>query len=196
MKFLETFKNKSFLIQVGLIIGVTVILIFVASMILSFYTRHGESVPMPKLVGKQLSVAQEELKSSNFELIVRDSIFDNKAPKNSIVSQDPPEGTKIKKHRKIYVTIVAMGSKKVQVPALNDLSLRQATQLLESNGFSVAQIIYQPSEFDNVVIEQRFKGRVIKEGELLEQGSAITLIVGKNGVSSEDEETPSENNNN
>ena len=196
MKFLETVKNKSFLIQVGLIIGVTILLIFVASMILSLYTRHGESVPMPKLVGKQLSAAQEELKSSNFELIVRDSIFDNKAPKNSIVSQDPPEGTKIKKHRKIYVTIVAMGSKKVQVPALNDLSLRQATQMLESNGFSVAQIIYQPSEFDNVVIEQRFKGRVIKEGELLEQGSAITLIVGKNGASSEDEETPKEINNN
>jgi beta-lactam-binding protein with PASTA domain len=195
MKFLETVKNKSFLIQVGLIIGVTILLIFVASMILSLYTRHGESVPMPKLIGKQLSVAQEELKSSNFELIVRDSIFDNKAPKNSIVSQDPPEGTKIKKHRKIYVTIVAMGSKKVQVPALNDLSLRQATQMLESNGFNVAQIIYQPSEFDNVVIEQRFKGRVIKEGELLEQGSAITLIVGKNGASSEDEETSAEDNN-
>jgi beta-lactam-binding protein with PASTA domain len=88
-----------------------------------------------------------------------------------------------------------MGSKKTPIPALNDLSLRQATQLLESNGFSVAQIIYQPSEFDNIIIEQRFKGRVIKEGESLEQGSAITLIVGKSGKAEDGEETQSENKN-
>ncbi len=195
MNFSNIFQNRLLLKQIALVIGVTILLVIISSWMLSIYTHHGESVSMPKLIGKQLSVAKTELASTDFELIVRDSIYDNKAQKNSIVSQDPPEGTKIKKNRKIYVTIVSMGSKKNPIPALNDLSLRQATQLLESNGFSVAQIIYQPSEFDNIIIEQRFKGRVIKEGESLEQGSAITLIVGKSGNSSDGEETQSENKN-
>ncbi len=182
-------KNKALWIQLSIIIGVTVVLVLIASWFLNIYTRHGEAVPMPKLIGKSLSAVKEELAKTDFELIVRDSIYDNKAPKHSILSQDPAAGSKVKKHRKIYVTIVAMGSKKVPFPSLNDVSLRQATQLLESNGFSVGQVIYQPSEYDNIVIEQRFKGKKLNEGELLEQGSAITLIVGKSGGSEESSET-------
>ena len=81
-----------------------------------------------------------------------------------------------------------MGTKKAPLPDLTDISLRQATQLLESNGFVVGQVVYQPSEFDNIIIEQRFKGRKVTEGELLEQGSTITLVVGKNGSSDDSQE--------
>lgn len=186
-------KNKTLWIQLGIITGVTIVLILIASWFLNIYTRHGEAVPMPKLTGKSLDAVKEQLSKTDFELIIRDSIFDNKAPKHSVLSQDPAAGSKVKKHRKIYVTIVAMGSKKVPFPALNDVSLRQATQLLESNGFSVGQVIYQPSEFDNIVIEQRFKGKKLNEGEMLEQGSSITLIVGKSG-NSDEESSDSETN--
>ena len=186
MNFSELIKNKTLWKQIGLLVGITVILIFIASWILSIYTRHGEAITMPNLVGKSLEAAQTELSSSDFELIVRDSVFDNKTPKHNIVSQDPPALTKVKKHRKVYVTIVSMGTKKAPLPSLNDLSLRQASQLLENNGFSVGQVIYQPSEFDNIVIEQRYKGKKVEEGQMLEQGSAITLIVGKSNSSEED----------
>ncbi len=182
-------KNKPLWIQLGLITGVTIVLVLIASWVLNIYTRHGEAVPMPILVGKSLSAVKEELAKTDFELVIRDSIYDNKAPKHSILSQDPAAGSKVKKHRKIYVTIVAMGSKKTPFPSLNDVSLRQATQLLESNGFNVGQIIYQPSEYDNIVIEQRFKGKKLNEGYLLEQGSSITLIVGKSGGTDESSET-------
>lgn len=192
MNFSELVKNKTLWKQIGLLVGTTIILIFVASWILSIYTHHGEAIAMPNIVGKSLESVKAELSSNDFELIVRDSIFDNKIPKHNIVSQDPPAETKVKKHRKVYVTIVAMGSKKTPFPSLNDLSLRQATQLLENNGFSVGQVIYQPSEFDNIVIEQRYKGKKVDEGQLLEQGSAITLIVGKSS-STEDESEKSEN---
>jgi eukaryotic-like serine/threonine-protein kinase len=190
MNFSELIKNKTLWKQIGLLIGVTVILVFVASWILSIYTRHGEAIAMPNMVGKSLESVQSDLSTSDFELIVRDSIFDNKTPKHNIVSQDPPAGTKVKKHRKVYVTIVAMGTKKAPFPSLNDLSLRQATQLLENNGFSVGQVIYQPSEFDNIVIEQRYKGKKMEEGQMLEQGSAITLIVGKSSSSENESEKP------
>lgn len=185
--------NKTLWTQLGIITGVTIVLILIASWFLGIYTRHGEAVPMPKLIGKSLDAVKAELSKTDFELIIHDSVFDNKAPKHSILSQEPAAGSKVKKHRKIYVTIVAMGTKKTPFPALNDVSLRQATQLLESNGFSIGQVIYQPSEYDNIVIEQRFKGKKLNEGEMLEQGSAITLIVGKSN-SSEEESSDNETN--
>ncbi len=186
MKVLEIIKDKVFLKQVAIILGLTTLLILLASWFLNIYTRHGESVVMPKLIGKSLETVKSELSNTKFELIIRDSIFDNKAPKHSIFSQDPIAGSKVKERRKIYVTIVAMGSKKNPLPDLTDASLRQATQLLESNGFVVGDVVYQPSEFDNIIIDQHFKGRKVNAGELIEQGSSITLIVGKSGSSDEE----------
>lgn len=195
MNFSKIVKNIVVWKQIGLIIGATILLVIISSWILGIYTHHGESVVMPKVTGKSLEQVKSELSTTHFELIVRDSIFDSKAPKHSIVSQDPIAGSKVKERRKIYVTIVSMASKKVPIPNLNDVSLRQATQLLESNGFKVGQVIYQPSEFDNIIIEQRYKGKIIMEGTLLEQGSAITLIVGKtsNTEGSSEEKEESEN---
>lgn len=188
MKIPEILKSRTLWKQVAMIVGLTTLLIILASWFLNIYTRHGESVVMPKLIGKSLETVKSELSNTKFELIIRDSVFDNKAPKHSVISQDPIAGSKVKERRKIYITIVAMGTKKAPLPDLTDISLRQATQLLESNGFVVGQVVYQPSEFDNIIIEQRFKGRKVTEGELLEQGSTITLVVGKNGSSDDSQE--------
>jgi beta-lactam-binding protein with PASTA domain len=184
MNFSAILKNVIVWKQIAFILGATILLVIISSWILGFYTRHGESVVMPKVTGKSLEQVKSELSTTHFELIVRDSVFDSKAPKHSIISQDPIAGSKVKEHRKIYVTIVSMASKKVPMPNLSDVSLRQASQLLESNGFKVGQVIYQPSEFDNIIIEQRLKGRKVAEGEMIEQGSTITLIVGKSGSES------------
>ncbi len=188
MGIIDTLKNRNFLKHIGLIVGVTIIILIIASWLLKFYTRHSESVIMPNYVGKTLSQAEEAIKNTDFEIIVRDSIYDSKKPKGTIYSQEPSSGSKVKKHRKIYVTMVALGSKKIDMPALVDLSLRQATQIIENSGLKLGQVIYQPSQFENAVLEQRFKGKQIETGTKIDQGSTITLIVGKGGAVSESEE--------
>jgi len=76
----------------------------------------------------------------------------------------------------------------VAMPDLSDLSLRQATNTLQNIGLTVGDVIYKPSKFHNVVYEQIYKGRLIRPGTEIDQGSKITLVVGRD-ASKEDTET-------
>jgi beta-lactam-binding protein with PASTA domain len=45
----------------------------------------------------------------------------------------------------------------------------------------VGKLIYKPWKYDNLVIEQYFKGKKIKPGEKIEKGSYIDLVLGRTG---------------
>ena len=64
------------------------------------------------------------------------------------------------------------------MPNLNNLSLRQALVLLESNGLQVKELKYVDHFARNAIREQRYDGQVIKPGTEIVKGSKITLYVG------------------
>jgi beta-lactam-binding protein with PASTA domain len=68
----------------------------------------------------------------------------------------------------------------VDVPKLTDVSMRQARVLLESKGFALGKVDFQPSEFHDLVLDQKYKGQTIAPGSRLDNGSTIDLVVGKN----------------
>jgi len=183
IKFLKKPLVKSVLIGLGLF----VLLIIIISYLLRFYTRHGESIPLPDYIGKTLEQAMEVEESKKFSFIVIDSVYMPEKPKGSIYTQDPPGETPVKSGRKIYVTTVAYGVPTVNMPNLIDLSLRQATNLLESIGLNVANIIYEESKFDNAVFKQLYKGREILPGTEIKQGEKISLVVGRDSSLIENE---------
>ncbi len=196
MKLIEFLKTSILLRHILLIIATTILLLYLITWILSIYTKHGQFVVMPNYVGKSLSEAKKLIKNTDFDLIVKDSIYDIKKTKGSIFSQEPPAKTKVKKDRKVYVTIVAYGGKKVPMPSLIDLSLRQATQVIENHRLKLGKIIYEPSQFNNAVLEQKINNQKIDENTMIEEGSVITLVVGKNDMQTEEDENENENENN
>ena len=106
-----------------------------------------------------------------------------------VMSQDPLPGQLVKKGRKIYLSVSTVNPPMVEMPNLIDLSLRQAENMLKNNNLQLGQVVYKPSEYVNAVLEQRYKGRVIRQGTRLPYNASITLVVGKNG---EDENVPEE----
>jgi beta-lactam-binding protein with PASTA domain len=84
------------------------------------------------------------------------------------------------------------------MPNLRDLSLRQATSLLETYGMKVGSVITVPS-VGKAVVEQYYKGYVIAPGEKIPQGSVITLQIGNgkgnngNNNADSDENTDEDN---
>lgn len=187
MDYLKNFlKNpivKHVLIGIGVFIGLMIIISFV----LRFYTRHGESITLPDFTGKTLEQVKNMDEASPFTFIVIDSVYMQKKTKGSIFTQDPPIGSTVKSGRKIYVTTVAYGVPNVKMPALTDLSLRQASMMLEGIGLVVGDVVYRPSKFHNAVFEQLYQGHPIKVGTELKQGSKITLIVGRDASIEESE---------
>lgn len=182
--FLKIPIVKHVLIGIGAFVGLIVIISFV----LRFYTRHGDSITLPDFIGKTLEQVENMDESSPFTFIVVDSVYMQNKPKGSIFSQDPPVGSTVKSGRKIYVTTVAYGVPNVVMPNLTDLSLRQASMMLENLGLVVGNVVYQPSKYHNAVFEQLYQGRPIKAGTELKQGSKITLVVGKDSSVEEDSE--------
>lgn len=163
-------------------IVISLIAIIVIMLVLRFFTSHGKEYQVPDFNGYTLSKLEDFKQNKNdhgFELTINDSVFIPDVKGGVVISQDPQAGMKVKKGRKIYLSVSMMVPPKVEMPNLIDLSLRQAMNMLESNNLKLGQVIHQPSKFPNAVLEQRYKGKIIKEGKMIPYHSEITLVVGK-----------------
>lgn len=178
MSFFGFLVKKRFYLHLGLSIVLTIILFFIIIQFLKIYTNHGDTYVLPDFSGKSLADIEAENYDKLYEFMVIDSIFDNNNPKGSIVIQNPPAGSIVKEYRKVYVTLVAYSTEKVEMPDLIDLSLRQAVNSLRSKGLKVNQLQYVEDFAGNAVLEQLYGEEVIEPGTVIEKGSAIDLVVG------------------
>ena len=73
-----------------------------------------------------------------------------------VIIQNPAQGSKVKKGRRIYLTI-SEGEQLVQVPNIRGRTLRDASFVLEREGLKLGAVEYQSSEESppNTVIEQK-----------------------------------------
>jgi beta-lactam-binding protein with PASTA domain len=67
----------------------------------------------------------------------------------------------------------------VIIPELRDLSLRQAEATAKTLWLTIHETIYQPSTFKNIILDVRVCDTSVVAGTRLEEGTAITLVVGK-----------------
>jgi hypothetical protein len=52
--------------------------------------------------------------------------------------------------------------------------------MLKAIGLNLGTVILKPSPYENVVLDQLYKGRNIFPGTEISSGETITLVVGKN----------------
>ncbi len=176
MKGKSFFSSHPILSSLLMMMIISLIIVFVAVKLTNIITHHGKEVPAPDLAGKTM----EEVKNiEDFKIIYSDSIFAPDMVAGTIIAQDPTAGSNVKKGRKMYVTIATLIPPDVEMPNLLDLSLRQAENLLKTNDLKLGQVIYKASKYNNAVLEQRYKGRIIAAGTKIPYQSAITLIIGK-----------------
>ncbi|MEI6123261.1 MAG: PASTA domain-containing protein [Bacteroidota bacterium] len=146
---------------------------------LNVYTRHNTSIVVPDFKGISLDKIEDFASDNGLDYMIIDSIYDYSLAKGTVALQDPLPGTKVKKNRKIYLTVVALNPEQVSMPNLNDLTLRQASAMLETYGLKIGNLTYIPDIAHNAVLHQKYKGAEIKEGVLIEKGSEIDLVLGK-----------------
>jgi beta-lactam-binding protein with PASTA domain len=111
---------------------------------------------------------------------VEDSVYKAGKSAGTILMQHPVAGHEIKSGRVIYLTLVSSVPGQEIVPKLTDISLRQARVLLESKGFTVGKVEFIPSEFNDLVLDQKNNGIPVLPGSRLDNGAAIDLVVGRN----------------
>ena len=171
--------SKIFLKNLGFAIIITVGLIMILLIWLNFYTRHGQSRPVPDFYGLTMEQTAKLAKKSKLRYQVIDSVYTTMVPRGCVAEQNPRPGFKVKKWRNIVFTINAFNPEMVAMPNLVDLPMRQAIALIESSGLEMGQLRYRPDLSIDVVIEQLYNGKKVAESDSLQKGSVIDLILGK-----------------
>ncbi|MFA8449996.1 MAG: PASTA domain-containing protein [Bacteroidales bacterium] len=179
MSIFQVITNKKFYIHLASLIVLIFLIFFGVLKGLDKYTRHGDVYLVPSLKGLTFEDIKDKGYEDFFDFVVTDSIYSKEFKPGAIVMQKPSPDSKVKKGRKIYVTVVAFGQEKVKMPNLVDLSLRQALVELKSTGLKVKQLDYVPNFAGNAVLAQLYMGDTIQPNQDITKGEAVTLIVGQ-----------------
>ena len=166
-------------------IVLVLILVMLAGLGLKVLTRHGQTIEVPDFTNMKVSEAVYEAKAAGLRAEVVDSVYIRRMGRGLVYSQNPKPGGKVKGGRRIHLTINSVTPKKVQVPNLVGLSMRQAKAELLSRGLALGNLIYVNDMATNYVIRQ-FRGRrEIRPGTMVESGCEIDLEVGLNSESNQ-----------
>jgi eukaryotic-like serine/threonine-protein kinase len=179
MSFKNFILSKVFFKNLGLSIVIVVGVIMVLLIWLNFYTRHGQARPVPDFYGLTMEQTAKLAKKSRLRFQVIDSIYTTLVPRGCVAEQNPKPGFKVKKWRNVVLTINAFHPEMVAMPNLIDLPKRQALALIESSGLKTGLLKYRPDLSVDVVIDQLYNGKNLPEGDSIQKGSVIDLVLGK-----------------
>lgn len=163
------------LLFVGLIVGTV-------SLFLSIRTRHGKEITVPDMTSQSVADAASSAAAAGLRIQVTDSVYMKRMARGAVVSQLPKAGSKVKPGRKISLTINSIVPKKVTMPNLVHVSLRQAKAELQAKGLVLGKLSYVSDIATNNVLEQHYRGRKVEAGRQLYTGSVIDLVLGLNGA--------------
>jgi beta-lactam-binding protein with PASTA domain len=181
--------SKLFLKHLGMAATIFVCLVMVLLIWLNFYTRHGQARPVPDFYGLTLEQADKLARKHRLRYQIIDSVYTGAVPRGCIAEQSPKPGFKVKKWRNVVLTINAYNPEMVAMPNLVDLPIRQAISLISSSGLEMGELRYKPDLSIDVVIEQLYNGKKVTEGDSLQKGAVIDLVLGK-GLSNQRTDVP------
>ncbi len=188
--FFKFFISRKFFINLILILVLISSLIGITIWGLNIYTRHGKEYKIPNLKGVTLKEARQKLRELHLRDTIIDSIFTNEVPKGCIVETNPEEGFKVKRNRRIFLTINSFSDEIIDMPGVVGASLENAKAELEIYGLKIGRIKYKTGDYRNYVVEQSHKGKKINIGEKIKKGAYIDLLL-ERGKDDEEIETPS-----
>lgn len=157
-------------------------LMLVTGVLLKIVTQHNREHEVPDFTNLTWFEALGEASLAGMRIQVSDSVYVRKARRGVILSQNPAPGSKVKKGRRIFVTVNSRTPMKVSMPDLRKITLRQAKSELAACNLSLGRIIYVGDISSNRVLAQLWKGQNIRPGTKIDAGSAITLKVSTNGT--------------
>lgn len=157
-----------------------VVLLVVISLSLRSCTRHNQELSVPDFKTLSLAQARELAADNDLRIDVVDSVYVKRLAHGAVYRQNPEAGAKVKKNRRILITINSMNPQMTSVPNVVGYSLRQASAEIAARGLAIGQLIYRTDMATNNVLEQRYKGRQVLPGTLVETESSIDLVLGLN----------------
>ena len=166
----------------NLLICVILVVVMIAGAIifLNVVTKHNQELVVPDFSNMTVAEAEAVASQAGMRVEVTDSVFVKRMKKGAVRDQNPAPGAKVKEGRRISLTINALNAKKVTMPNLVGLSMRQALAELQSRGLVPGRLIYVEDMATNNVLRQLRRNREIEPGVSIESETVIDLVLGLN----------------
>ena len=179
MNFIKFLISKTFFKQLIIAVGLLIVLIFMLFQYLKIRTSHGEFVLVPDLSKKSLREVERLLADANLRYTVLDSAnYNPKHPRFSVIKQEPEVNKRVKKGRKIYLTINPSGYRRVSVPNVIQVTKRNAATMLKAVGLKIGKTTYINEIGKDMVYYIKYKGENILPGQQLKKMSEVELVCG------------------
>jgi serine/threonine-protein kinase len=119
------------------------------------FVHSGAETKVPDLAGMDVAVARAELEESGFSGVVVREENSNELSEGRILDQRPSAGAVLRSGRKVLLT-VSLGVKRSTVPNLVGGSSRQASIVLDRNGFAQGTVtrLHHPSVERGSIVAQ------------------------------------------
>ena len=166
------------LIHLAAMAAVVVAATYITFRWMDSYTEQGVAIKVPDVTGMSEEGGVQILAESDLIGIAADHVYVKGIPTGEIIAQRPVGHAKVKRGRKIYLTISSGNHPMITVPDIADnSSLRQAESRLRAAGFLLTPHDTIDGELD-WVYGIRYNGRELKGEELIPEGATLTLIIG------------------
>lgn len=166
------------LINLTAMVAVVVAAVFITFRWIDNYTEHGVAIVVPDITGLQEEEAINKLAQHRLIGIPDDYAYIKGVPVGEIINQRPAANAKVKRGRKIYLTVSSGNQPMITVPDIADnSSLRQAESRLRAAGFKLTPHDTIEGELD-WVYSVRYNGRELQGEEKIPEGSELTLVIG------------------
>lgn len=184
-KAINYISANFFLRNLVLAICGIIIFVFIVSLLLGAFTRHGQRLIVPDLSNMNVNEAKAMCDDKEMVLTVIDSLYAAGQPAGTILYQSPDANMTVKSGRKIFVIINSTHPRMDFIPYVTGYSLRQAKNMIENKGFEIARITYVSDIATNNVLSQNYKQQPITAPNQVkaEMGQGVNIIVGRNNIS-------------
>ena len=155
-------------------------LVILSTVCLNLITQHGKVISVPDFTNMTVQQASRVAAEAGMRTEVTDSVYVRQMARGAVYRQNPAAGSFVKKGRRIMLTINSVQPKKVAMPNLEGLSMRQARAELSSRGLFLDKLIYVEDIATNNVMRQLHGNREIAPGTMVASGTTIDLVLGLN----------------
>ena len=159
-------------------VAVVVAIPFAVLSWLDDYTLHGKVIEVPNVCGKSLDEGAKLLSEHFLGYEIVDYKYQKGAAENEILEQRPVGTSKVKKDRKIQLTLNSGKEPTMQLPdVIDNCSLREAEARLRAAGFKLTEHVTVAGEKDWVYSVIRGED-TLKTSAQVPLGSTLTLVIG------------------
>ena len=156
---------------------------YIALLFIDVFTSHGQERLVPDVRNMTLAEAASTLDAAGLKWDISDSTtFDETRRPGTVLDQDPKANSYIKAIRTIYLKVNAMEARRVSLPRVDGMPMRQAVAMLQAMEFKHVTVDTIASPYKGLVLQFTVDGHNVAPGTSVSINSFIRLIVGNGAI--------------